>query len=316
MKAVVVTAFGGPEQLRLIETADLSPAPGEVVMAVAAAGVGYVDVMAREGRYVFPGPGFVPGLEAAGQVIALGDGVDTGWLGRRVLALPSRGGGYAERLAAPATGLIPLPDDIAYDDALAIGVNALVAAFALDRVHVSPGERVLIRGAGGGIGLMATQLAAGLTDDVTATTSGPERGQRLTALGATSLWNRRSDPPLPLASFDVIIDTVGGPDLPAQIGLLRANGRYLLCGGLDGAPPPDFGLALLGRFHQSLSFAVFSLNAIPTAQSAARIAPMFDAQRKGDLAAVVDSRFPLADAAQAHRRLEAGEAFGKVVLRS
>lgn len=316
MKAVFVEAFGGAEQLQVIEAADPAPAAGEALIAVAAAGVGYVDVMAREGRYVFPAPGFIPGLEVAGKVIAVGDGVDRGWLGRRVLAFPGRGGGYAERLAIAAADLIALPDDVAFDDALAIGVNGLVAAFSLDRAHVATGERVLIRGAGGGIGLMATQLAADLTDDVTATTSSAERGERLTRLGATTVWNRRTDPPLAAGGFDVVIDTVGGPELPAHIALLRANGRYVLCGGLDGAPPPDFGLALLARFHQSPSFAVFSLNAVPTAQSAVRIAPMFEALRQGKLAALVDSRFPLADAAQSHRRLESGQTFGKIVLRT
>src|ERR1700744_1521353 len=95
-------------------------------------------------------------------------------------------------------------------------------------------------GAGGGIGLMATQLAARLTDDVTATTSSEERGRQLTALGATRLWNRRADAALEPGSFDVIVDAVGGPDLPDHIGLLRANGRYGQGGGLEGAPPPNY----------------------------------------------------------------------------
>ncbi len=314
MQAIIVETFGGPDQLKWVRFDDPEPAADEVVIAVSAAGVGYVDVMAREGRYVFPNPGFIPGLEVAGKIVALGKGVDEDWLGRQVLALPQRGGGYAERVALKARDLIPLPPDIPPEDAIGIGVNALVAAFSLDRAHVSADERVLIRGAGGGIGLWATQLGARLNADVTATTSTRERGERLRNLGARSLWNHRTDPPLSSGSFDVVIDAIGGPQTPSYVDLLRANGRYVLCGGIEGAPPADFGQALLGRFHQSLSFAVFSLNSMAPQQSRARLAPLFDAVQSGDLSAVIDRRFPLHEAEAAHLRLQSGEAFGKILL--
>jgi NADPH:quinone reductase-like Zn-dependent oxidoreductase len=314
MKAITVEAFGGPEQLRWATVADPSPMAGEVIVAISLAGVGFVDVMARQGRYVFPKPGFIPGLEIAGEVVALGEGVDAVWLGRRVVAFPARGGGYAERIALKLRELIPLPPDIAPEEALAIGVNGLVAAFALDRAQVTAGDRVLIRGAGGGIGLMATQLAARQTPEVTATTSSAARGQRLAALGAATLWNRRTDPPLAPESFDIVIDTVGGPELSSFIETLRLNGRYVMAGGLGGAPNADFGMALMRRFHHSLSFAALSLNSISTEASARRLEPLLRALRQGEIAAAIDSTIPLAEAALAHRRLESGETFGKILL--
>lgn len=97
MKAISVEQFGGPDVLELSEVPDPRPAPGEVLISIEASGVGYVDVMAREGHYhAFTEAGFVPGLEIAGVVSELGDGVDAGWLGRRVFAMPMTGGGYAE----------------------------------------------------------------------------------------------------------------------------------------------------------------------------------------------------------------------------
>ena len=314
MKAVTVEAFGDATQLRFGSGDDPLPAKGEVVVAITTAGVGFVDIMAREGRYTFPKPGFIPGLEIVGDVIVLGEGVSPDWLNRKVIAFPPRGGGYAERITMSASALIPLPRNILPEQALAIGVNGLVAAFSLDRAQVIAGERVFIRGAGGGIGVIATQLASHLTPEVTATTSSDVRGQRLMALGAKTIWNRLTNPPLALNSFDVIIDTIGGPELPSYIAALRPNGRYVLAGGIDGEPPADFGMELIRRFHGSPSFATLSLNSIPTELLAQRLALLFQALQCNEIVTIVDSIFPLADAVAAHRRLESGEGFGKILL--
>jgi NADPH2:quinone reductase len=316
MKAVTVGAFGGPEGLLARDCTDPVAEAGEVIVAIEAAGVGYVDVMARRGQYIFAEPGFIPGLEITGRVISVGEGVSASWLGRRVLALPARGGGYAEAIAMRASDLIPLPDDITSEAALAVGVNGLVAAISLDRAHLSSGDRVLIRGAGGGIGIWATQLAARIANDVTATTSSEERGTRLAALGATTLWNRHTEPLHKPLHFDVIIDTIGGPDTPSCIAMLRPNGRYVMCGGIEGAPPVDFGMALMKRFHLSLSFATLSLNSLSSTALAARFTPLMDALGRGELSAVIDSSFALDAASDAHRRLESGQTFGKILLKT
>jgi len=313
MQAVTVEAFGGPEGLRFGPTPDPTPAKGEVVVAIKAAGVGFVDIMAREGRYVFPNPGFILGMEIVGEVADLGEDVDATWSHRPVMAL-LRGGGYAERVVVKARNLIPLPDGVTAEQALAIGVNGLVAAVALDRAHITVGERVLVRGAGGGIGLWATQLAAQQTSDVTATTSSEARGRRLAELGATTLWNRRTDAPLQPGSFDVIIDAVGGAELPSYIGKLRSNGRYVLCGGLEGPPPADFGMALMAQFHRSWSIAMLSLNSLTSEALQRRLEPLLLALARDQVSAPIDSRFSLSEATAAHRRLESGDAFGKILL--
>lgn len=314
MKAITVEAFGGPDVLRIADLPEPQPAADEVVLAIIAAGVGYVDVMAREGRYIFPRPGFVPGLEVVGEVIAISGQVSSGWQGRKVIAFPPRGGGYGERLAVKASQLLPLPDDITPHEALAVGVNGLVAAIALDRAGVRGTDRVLVRGAGGGIGIWATQLAAPLACDVLATTSSAERGARLVSLGATAISNRRTDPPLGPERFDVIIDTVGGPGTVGHLDMLRANGRYVMCGGIEGPPPGDFGMQLMRKFHLSLSFGVLSLNSLTVDALLLRLNVLFDALRRKEVHAVVDNSFPILEAQSAHRHLESGEAFGKIIL--
>ena len=184
MLAITVPAFGGPDVLRAAELPVPAPGPGQVLIAVESAGVGYVDVMARAGDYApLAEPGFVPGLEAAGTVTATGDDVDPAWTGRRVYALTWRGA-YAEQVVADLAGVVPLPTGVDAETAVALGVNALVARTGLRRAGARAGERVLVRGAGGGIGVHAVQLAAAAGAEVTAVTSSAERGVRLRELGA------------------------------------------------------------------------------------------------------------------------------------
>ncbi|WP_420236994.1 zinc-binding dehydrogenase [Telmatobacter bradus] len=314
MKAVVVSAFGSADKLLYIDTAEPRLQSGEVLIRIEATGVGQVDIMAREGRYRFQTPGFIPGLEIAGEVCQLGPGADPEWLGRRVLALPSEGGGYAERIAIKVEDLIPLPDEVSSREAVALGMNALVAAAALERAHPGAEERILVRGAGGGIGIMLTQLSARATDSVTATTSSRERGQRLSDLGASAIWNRNVDPELPSDNFDVILDTVLGPETLIYISKLRNNGRYVMCGGVGGPPSSDYGTGLLTNFHKSPSLFALSLNSFRSDALKHLAANVFDSFRKGQLSAVFDSDIPLSQAAEAHKRLETGEPFGKILL--
>jgi NADPH:quinone reductase-like Zn-dependent oxidoreductase len=297
MKAVTISAFGGADKLLYMD-----------------AGVGQVDIMAREGRYRFQTPGFIPGLEIAGEVCQLGPGTASEWLGRRVLALPMEGGGYAERIAMKVEDLIPLPAEVSSQEAMALGMNALVAAAALERAQPSAEERILVRGAGGGIGIMLTQLSACVTSSVTATTSSRERGRRLSELGASALWDRNVDPELPADYFDVIFDTILGPETLSYLSKLRNNGRYVMCGGVGGPPSSDYGTGLLTSFHKSPSLFALSLNSFRSDALKQLAANVFDSFRKGQLSAVLDSELPLSQAAEAHRRLETGQAFGKLLL--
>jgi NADPH:quinone reductase len=315
MKVVTVPQFGGPEVLELREVPDPRPAPGEVLICIEAIGVGYVDVMAREGRYqTFPTPGFVPGLEIAGRIIEISATVDPALQGRRVFVMPMTGGGYAELITVPADQLIPLPDGLTARDAVGLGMNAMVAKVALERATLASGESALIRGAGGGIGIMALQVCAARGAHVTVTTSSAARADRLRELGADSVIDRRAPTGPNSDSFDVILDTDAGPELRAQFGRLKSNGRYVLCGSVGGAPAADFGAGLLGIFHRSPTFFAFSLNSMDNAAIVAAGAALFRDADQSAITPVIHRTLPLTEVVSAHHEQETGEAFGKILL--
>lgn len=315
MKAVIVPSFGDSTVLQVIDLTEPRPQPGQVLVQVEAAGVGYVDVMARNGDYQpLSEPGFVPGVEAAGTVAAVGDGVDEHWLGQRVFALTGRGA-YAERVVADARDVVRLPEGLSAADAVALGVNALVARLGLERASVKEGERVLVRGAGGGIGLMAAQLATLTGGAVTAVTSSPERGDRLRDLGVARVQDRTTGQDGSADTYDIIVDPVAGPDLGRYIERLRPNGRYVLVGAAGGAPAPDTFGSILTTYHNSPTLLVFSLKSVDADTVGAAAAGLFGQAARGDLRAVIDEQIPLAEARRAHERLESTPVFGKITLR-
>ncbi|HEY2263895.1 MAG TPA: zinc-binding dehydrogenase [Streptosporangiaceae bacterium] len=318
MRAIAIEAFGTPGKLTLTDLPDPRPGVGQVLIGIEAIGVGGVDVLIRSGAVAAYGfrKGHIPGGEIAGTVTATGTGVDPAWTGQRVWAFTGLGGGYAEQAVAVADELIPLPDRLAAADAVTLGSSGAVAHFGLRHAHFVPGEAVLVRGAGGGIGIMAVQLAARAgAGAVAVTTSSAERGQRLRALGATHVLDRSGnggeDAP---AGYDVIIDVVAGPDLPLFLDRLNPNGRMVAVGAVAGDPPADFGLRLFAGFQRSRSFATFSTDTVAGSERRAAITKLFAAASRGELASVVHGVLPLTQAELAHRQLDAGEVFGRPVL--
>ncbi|WP_432824432.1 zinc-binding dehydrogenase [Dactylosporangium sp. CA-092794] len=318
MKAVVIQAFGGPEGLSVIDLPDPSPAEGQVLVETEAIGVGGVDAVIRSGALAAYGftEGHVLGGEIAGTVAATGEGVDPSWAGRRVWAFTGVGGGYAERAVAPAATLVPLPAGMSAVDAVTLGGSGMVARFALRHARFALGESVLVRGASGGIGVMAVQLAArGGAGAVAVTASSGERGERLRGLGATHVLDRAGaaagEAP---AGYDIIIDIVGGPHLPSFFDRLNPNGRLVAVGAVAGDPPADFGMRLFAAFQRSLSFATFSANTVTQADRSAATAEMFEGAGRGELRAVVQEVLPLREAVAAHRKMAAGEVFGRIAL--
>lgn len=309
--------FGGPDGLAIVDLPDLTPARGQVLISVEAAGVGSVDVMIRSGALAAFGfkEGYVPGNEVAGTVVGVGDGVDRSWAGQRVWAFTGTGGGYAEQVMAPVEAIVPLPETMPAVDAVTLGSSGIVAHFGLRRARFTAGESVLIRGAAGGIGVMVVQLAVRSGANVVAvTTSSKERGDRLAALGATHVLSREgaggADAP---AGYDVIMDIVGGADLASYFDRLNPNGRMVALGAVAGFPPPDFAGAMYPAFQKSLSFATFSAASIPLTERQQLVAELFAAACLGELQAVVDDVLPLEQAVQAHRIME-GSVFGRLAL--
>jgi NADPH2:quinone reductase len=191
-----------------------------------------------------------------------------------------------------------------------------VARFALARAPFAPGDAVLIRGAAGSIGLAAVEIAAqGGASTVAVTTSSSERGRRLAALGATDVLDRSGDGPDGASrQFDVIVDIVGGDGMPAFIDRLAPNGRLVLVGAVAGFPPADFGARLLQSFQASRSVGVFSLDSIPPLTRSAARTEAFRAAVHGELHPVVHEVLPLERAADAHRLMDEGVVFGRIVL--
>ncbi|GAA5132813.1 zinc-binding dehydrogenase [Pseudonocardia adelaidensis] len=318
MKAVAIQAFGSPEGLAVIDLPDPRPADGQVLIATEAIGVGGVDVLIRSGALAAYGfsEGHIPGGEIAGTVTAVGGGVDASWVGRRVWAFTGTGGGYAEQAVAPAATLVPLPAALPAVDAVTLGSSGVVAHFGLRHARFAPGESVLVRGAAGGIGVMTVQLAArGDAGVVAVTTSSPERGDRLRKLGATHVLDRagEGDEDAP-AGYDVIVDVVAGAHLPSFFAKLNPNGRMVAVGVVGGQPPADFGMEMIAAFRKSMSFATFSADTVAQPDRRAVTADLFAAASRGEWDAVVHDVLPLEEAQAAHREMEAGEVFGRIVL--
>ncbi|MDX2815645.1 zinc-dependent alcohol dehydrogenase family protein [Streptomyces sp. PA03-5A] len=318
MKAIAIRTFGGPEGLAVVGLPVPTPAAGQVLVDIEAVGVGGVDTVIRSGALAAYGftEGFIPGSEVAGTVTAVGEGVDASWIGRRVWGSTGTGGGYVEQAVVPVEQILPLPAGLSVVDAVTLGSAGAVAHFGLRHAHLAPGETVLVRGASGSIGIMAVQLAArGGASAVAVTTSSAGRGERLRRLGATHVLDRSGDggEEAP-AGYDVIIDVVAGEDMPSFLDRLNPNGRMVAVGAVAGQPPADFGTKLMAAFRKSLSFATFSAATVAPADLRAVRGEQLAAAGRGEIAAVVHEVLPLDEAVLAHRKMDAGEVFGRIVL--
>ncbi len=235
MRAVVITKHGGPGVLKVQEKEDPTLGAGEVRIAVAAAGVNFADVMARLGLYAdAPDTPCVVGYEVAGTILELGEGVEASHPqlshGQRVFA-STKFGGYASQVAAAATDVIPLPDELTFEQGAAIPVNygtAWAGLVGYGSLHA--GERVLIHSAGGGVGIAATQIAKRVGAEVYGTAS-PGKHARILELGVDhALDYTKAGWDAGLPKFDVILDAVGGKSFRRSYSQLRAGGRLVAFG--------------------------------------------------------------------------------------
>jgi NADPH2:quinone reductase len=244
MRKLVIEAFGSLDDLVVVEAPDLVPAPGQVVVDVEAAGVNFVDGLIVQGRYQFTPPlPHTPGTEVAGTVAAVGSGVDGFRAGQRVLALPSAGG-YASQVAVPAPAVVAIPDTITAGQAAGLVQSYATMLYAFTRrTTVTAGEWIAVLGAGGGVGLAATDLATALGARVVACASSPDKLALATAAGAAATI-AYEDVDLKAAIRDVtgggadaVVDPVGGPKAESALRALRWEGRYLVIGFAAGEIP-------------------------------------------------------------------------------
>ncbi len=320
MQAITLPSYGGPEVLTLDEVDDPVAGPGEVLLEVHATAVNRADLMQRQGLYPPPpGASPYPGLECSGTVAGLGEGVAGYQVGDRVCALLS-GGGYAERVAVPAGQLLPLPTGLGMVEAAALPeVACTVWSNVFLRADLQPGEVFLVHGGASGIGTMAVQLAHRIGARVLATVGSADKAERVRELGAerTVLYREEDfvEVVRELGGADVILDVIGAKYLARNVTALADGGRLVVIGLQGGARAElDLGalLAKRGSVHAT------ALRSRPLAQKAAIVqavlAGVWPAVESGEVRPVVDRVLPLAQAAEAHRVVEASEHVGKVVL--
>lgn len=324
MKAVVITRPGGPEVLELREVPAPAPGPHEVLVEVRAAGVNRADVLQRMGRYPAPAgvPADIPGLEYAGEVAGLGEGVTRWKAGDRVMGLVG-GGAYAERVTAHEETSLAVPEGWSFDEAGAVPEVFLTAYDALIRqAALAAGERVLIHAVGSGVGTAALQVAKAFGATVIGTSRSAAKLKRAQPLGldvAVDTSRERFGDAVARATggrgVDLVLDLIGGPLFNETLGALAPRGRLILVGLTAGrSAEVDLGVVL----NQRLRLTGTTMRSRPLAERAALTAafardllPLF---ANGTLRPVVDQAFPMASAAEAHRRMEADAHFGKLVL--
>ncbi len=330
MRVVEISKHGGPEVLKVRERPDPSIRKGEVRIEVAAAGINFADVMARMGVYPdAPKPPCVVGYEVGGTILELGEGVESLGHGQRVLA-GTKFGGYASQVVVAAGDVVPLPDELSFEQGAAIPVNYATAwAGLIGYGNLQPGERVLIHSAGGGVGVAATQIAKCYGAEVYGTAS-PAKHARILELGVDyALDYTQSGWEQGLPPFDIIMDAVGGKSLRRSYNLLRPGGRLVAFGASAAVSGEKRNLVSglgtvlrMPRFNMikqiSESKAVIGLNMLSLWKDRKTLAPWIDPLRElmadGTIEPVVAGAFSFEEAGEAQRMITERRNVGKVVL--
>ena len=321
--AIEISRPGPPDVLRPTLRPVDSPGPGEVLLRVTAAGVNRPDLLQREGQYPPPrGASDIPGLEVAGTVVAVGDGVSRWSVGDEACALVA-GGGYAEYCVAPAPQVLPIPLGLSPLQAAALPEAVFtVWTNVFERGRLAAGETLLVHGGASGIGTTAIQLARARGARVLATAGTAEKCAACERLGAVRAVNYREEDFVSVTKemtdgrgVDVILDMVGGSYLNRNLDSLAQDGRLVLIAFLGGATAEVDFRPVLQRWL-TVTGSTLRPRSIEEKGRIARaveteVWPLFES---GDMAPVIHATLPLPQAAEAHRQLEAGGHIGKLLL--
>ena len=321
MNCIEIPEPGGPEALKLGTRPVPHPEYGEILVKVSSAGVNRPDVMQRQGGYPAPpGASDIPGLEIAGTVVKLGEGVSEWQEGDTVCALVT-GGGYAEYCPAPAPQALPVPLGVSMEHAGALPETFFtVWTNVFDRAGLQAGEKFLVHGGSSGIGTTAIQIAKELGARVFATAGSKEKCAVCEELGAERAINYREEDFLEAlkdstGGIDVILDMVGGDYVQKNISLLRPEGRLVHVAFLGGHKVE---VNLMSTMLKRLSILGSTLRSQSIENKAAIAAALqekvWPLVESGRIKPVVDSTFPLADAVKAHERIDQGDHIGKIIL--
>jgi putative PIG3 family NAD(P)H quinone oxidoreductase len=323
MRVVEIGCPGPPEVLRLGQRPLPRPAAGEALIRVAAAGVNYPDLLQRQGKYPPPpGASDIPGLEVAGEVVAVGEGTTSVCVGEQVCALLT-GGGYAEYCVAPAPQCLPVPRGMN-----AVSAAALPETFftvwvnVFDRGRLRSGETMLVHGGSGGIGTTAIQLGRAFGARVLTTAGSPEKCAACEALGAEKAIDHRREDFVAVVrertggrGVDLVLDILGGDDLARNLECLAVDGRLIQVAVLKG-PKAEVNLATIMQRRLTLTGSTLRPRSVEEKGAIAwalhgSVWPMLE---RGSVRPVIHATFPLARAAEAHRLMESRTHVGKIVL--
>lgn len=321
MSAVEIETPGGPEVLKLTTRPTPKPGAGEALIKIHAAGVNRPEVLQRQGLYP-PPPGAtdIPGLEAAGEIVAVGDGVDEALIGRRVCALLP-GGGYAQYALAPAGSCLTVPAGLSMEEAAGLPETFFtVWANAFDDAELQEGETLLVHGGTSGIGAAAIAMAKARGARVFATAGAAEKVEACRRLGADLAFNYKDDEwekgVKDAGGADVVLDMAGGDFVARNLDCLTPGGRHVSIAFLRG---PEATIPIFPLMQKRLRLSGSTMKARAPAEKA-RLAAALEREiwpllESGAVKPVVDRTFPLEAAADAHRRMEAGEHIGKIILK-
>ena len=323
MTVVAISKPGGPEVLLPETRAVPRPGPGEILIKVAAAGVNRPDVAQRSGSYPPPpGASDLPGLEVAGEVVALGEGSSKHRLGDKVMSLVA-GGGYAQYCIAQDAQAMAVPSSLTMLEAGATPETLMTVWHnVFERGALQAGETILIHGGSSGIGTMAIQLAKAFGARVIVTVGSKEKADACIKLGADHAINYKSEDFVAAAKAmtsgtgpNVILDMVGGDYVERNYEAAATDGRIVQIALLGGPKATaNFARLMVKRLHHTGSTLRPRSNADKAAMVNAIEARVMPLLREGRIKPVMDSTFPLERAADAHRRMESSEHIGKIVL--
>jgi len=320
MWAIQIDEAGGPEVMQWRELPDPEPGAGQIVVDLAAAGLNYIDTYQRSGLYQVPTP-YVLGLEGAGVVSAVGDGVDRWSVGDRV-AWPGSPGSYATKVALPADRVVEVPAPVDMETAAAIPLQGMTAHYLVtDTFALGDGSRCLVHAGAGGVGLLLIQMAKLLGAEVFTTVGTPEKAELARGAGADhTILYRDVDfaeaiteiaGPRPL---DVVYDGVGKSVFEQSLGLLRPRGMMVTFGNASGPVDPVSPLTLSSNGSIFLTRPTLFDYIADRPELERRAADLFDWIGSGRLDVRIGRRFALSDAAEAHRAIEGRTTTGKVLL--
>jgi NADPH:quinone reductase len=318
MRAVVIEKPGGPEVMTVAVVAEPEPGPGQVAVRVQARGVNFIDIYQRSGAYTLPTP-FTPGVEAAGVVTAVGEGVSTPQPGERVgwVMLP---GAYADTAVIPAERAIPLPDGVTDEQAAAALLQGITAHYLTRTTHpVRPGDTVVVHAAAGGVGLLLVQMAKQAGAQVIATASTEAKGELARGAGADHVlgYDGFSDTARELTGGEgvaAVYDGVGADTFDGSLACLRRRGVLALFGQSSGPVPPVDPQRLAQAGSVFLTRPTLGDFVSDRAEMLQRSSELFDLIEQGALDVRIGGRYPLEDAAQAHRDLAGRRTTGKLLL--